>query len=179
MQTSSRQTNKYQEGGRSASFYDTLLGIFKKGGNLEGSKDRYPKGAGKTKAYPMVKSKDFAGGSRSYPIPTRGDAVDALRLAGMHGRSDVKSKVYRKYPDLKKEKGGALARGREYKIGKFNYGHITSPMSNPEIPMKNPVSEDRDLDRKSRETGARNMSFKKRCRGGLLYKCGGGKMKGK
>lgn len=58
--------------------------------------------------YPSVSSKDFAGGGRSYPIPTKADAVDALRLAGLHGRSDVKSKVYSRYPELrKKAKDGA------------------------------------------------------------------------
>lgn len=51
--------------------------------------------------YPTVSSKDFAGGSRSYPIPTKADAVDALRLAGLHGRSDVKAKVYSRYPELR------------------------------------------------------------------------------
>lgn len=54
------------------------------------------------KPYPSVKSNDFAGGGRSYPIPTKADARDALRLAGLHGRSDVKAKVYKKYPELKK-----------------------------------------------------------------------------
>ena len=53
--------------------------------------------------YPSVSSKDFAGGNRSYPIPTKADAIDALRLAGLHGRSDVKSKVYNKYPELRKK----------------------------------------------------------------------------
>lgn len=53
--------------------------------------------------YPSVSSKDFAGGGRSYPIPTKADAVDALRLAGLHGRSDVRSKVYSKYPSLRKK----------------------------------------------------------------------------
>lgn len=53
--------------------------------------------------YPSVSSKDFAGGNRSYPIPTKADAVDALRLAGLHGRSDVRSKVYSKYPSLRKK----------------------------------------------------------------------------
>lgn len=53
--------------------------------------------------YPSVSSKDFAGGGRSYPIPTKADAVDALRLAGLHGRSDVRSKVYNKYPSLRKK----------------------------------------------------------------------------
>ena len=51
--------------------------------------------------YPSVSSKDFASGGRSYPIPTKADAVDALRLAGLHGRSDVISKVYSKYPSLR------------------------------------------------------------------------------
>lgn len=51
--------------------------------------------------YSSVSSKDFAGGGRSYPIPTKADAVDALRLAGLHGRSDVKAKVYSRYPELR------------------------------------------------------------------------------
>lgn len=70
----------------------------KLGGGLT-SKDRgsskYP--------YPSVSSKDFAGGGRSYPIPTKADAIDALRLAGLHGRSDVRSKVYSRYPELRKK----------------------------------------------------------------------------
>lgn len=56
----------------------------------------------KRKPYPTVNSSDFAGGNRSYPIPTKADAIDALRLAGLHGRNDVKAKVYAKYPSLKK-----------------------------------------------------------------------------
>lgn len=71
---------------------------FKLGGGLT-SKDR---GSSKH-PYPSVSSKDFAGGGRSYPIPTKADAVDALRLAGLHGRSDVKAKVYDKYPSLRKK----------------------------------------------------------------------------
>lgn len=51
--------------------------------------------------YPSVSSKDFAGDGRSYPIPTKADAVDALKLAGLHGRSDVKAKVYSRYPELR------------------------------------------------------------------------------
>lgn len=77
----------------------------KRMGGLNRSKDY----GSKSKPYPSVKSKDFAGGGRSYPIPTKADAVDALRLAGLHGRSDVKAKVYRKYPELrKKSKAGGL-----------------------------------------------------------------------
>lgn len=58
--------------------------------------------------YPSVSSKDFAGGDRSYPIPTKADAVDALRLAGLHGRSDVRSKVYSKYPSLRPKALGGM-----------------------------------------------------------------------
>lgn len=57
----------------------------------------------KKKPYPSVAKKDFAGGHRSYPIPTKADAIDALRLAGLYGRSDVKAKVYNKYPELRKK----------------------------------------------------------------------------
>lgn len=57
----------------------------------------------KKKPYPSVAKKDFAGGHRSYPIPTKADAVDALRLARLHGRNDVKAKVYNKYPELRKK----------------------------------------------------------------------------
>lgn len=77
----------------------------KRMGGLSRSKDY----GSKSKPYPKVKAGDFAGGNRSYPIPTKADAVDALRLAGLHGRSDVKAKVYRKYPELrKKSKAGGL-----------------------------------------------------------------------
>ena len=76
----------------------------KRMGGLSRSKDY---GSNK-KPYPSVNKKDFAGGGRSYPIPTRADAVDALRLAGLHGRSDVKTKVYKKYPDLKKKRMGGI-----------------------------------------------------------------------
>ena len=68
------------------------------GGGLSRSQDY---GSSK-KPYPSVSSGDFAGGHRSYPIPTRADAIDALRLAHLHGRSDVIAKVKAKYPDLKK-----------------------------------------------------------------------------
>lgn len=76
----------------------------KRMGGLSRSKDY---GSSK-KPYPSVNKKDFAGSGRSYPIPTRADAVDALRLAGLHGRSDVKTKVYKKYPDLKKKRMGGI-----------------------------------------------------------------------
>lgn len=77
----------------------------KRMGGLSRSKDY----GSKSKPYPSVKSGDFAGGERSYPIPTKADARDALRLAGLHHRPDVKAKVYRKYPELrKKTKAGGL-----------------------------------------------------------------------
>ena len=78
----------------------------KKLGGLSRSKDY---GSDK-KPYPSVKSKDFAGSGRSYPIPTKADARDALRLAGLHGRSDVRAKVYKKYPELKKSVLGSRTR---------------------------------------------------------------------
>lgn len=70
----------------------------KRMGGLSRSKDY----GSKSKPYPNVDKKDFAGKNRSYPIPTKSDAVDALRLAGLHGRNDIKAKVYSKYPELRK-----------------------------------------------------------------------------
>lgn len=70
--------------------------------------------------YPSVSSKDFAGGGRSYPIPTKADAVDALRLAGLHGRSDVKSKVYSRYPELRpKARIGGSWKAPVYNTNKY------------------------------------------------------------
>jgi len=70
--------------------------------------------------YLSVSSKDFAGGGRSYPIPTKADAVDALRLAGLHGRSDVKSKVYNKYPSLRpKARIGGSWKAPVYNTNKY------------------------------------------------------------
>lgn len=70
--------------------------------------------------YPSVSSKDFAGGGRSYPIPTKADAVDALRLAGLHGRSDVKSKVYSRYPELRhKARNGGSWKAPVYNTNKY------------------------------------------------------------
>jgi len=58
--------------------------------------------------YPSVSKGDFAGGGRSYPIPTKQDAGDALRLASLHHRPDVKAKVYAKYPELRKANYGEI-----------------------------------------------------------------------
>ena len=80
----------------------------------------------KKKPYPSVAIKDFAGGHRSYPIPTKADAVDALRLAGLHGRSDVKAKVYNKYPELRKKGNVGLVVSIN---GNVKNGLIHSPSS--------------------------------------------------
>lgn len=79
-------------------------GTIKAMGGLSRDKDY----GSKKKPYPSVAKKDFAGGHRSYPIPTKADAIDALRLAGLHGRNDIKAKVYNKYPELRKKGSNGL-----------------------------------------------------------------------
>lgn len=80
----------------------------------------------KKKPYPSVAKKDFAGRHRSYPIPTKADAIDALRLAGLHGRNDVKAKVYNKYPELRKKGNVGLVVSIN---GNVKNGLIHSPSS--------------------------------------------------
>lgn len=95
---------------------------FAKGGNLSRDKDY----GSKKKPYPMVPADDFAGPHRSYPIPTKADARDALRLAGLHGKESVRRKVLAKYPSLKKAYGGMLfADGGGIHIKKKNRGKFT------------------------------------------------------
>lgn len=84
----------------------------------------------KKKPYPSVAKKDFAGGHRSYPIPTKADAVDALRLAGLHGRNDVKAKVYNKYPELRKKGNVGLVVSIS---GNVKNGLIHSPSSTGDL----------------------------------------------
>lgn len=91
-------------------------------GGLSRSKDY----GSKKKPYPSVNKKDFAGGHRSYPIPTKADAIDALRLAGLHGRNDVKAKVYNKYPELRKKGNVGLVVSIS---GNVKNGLIHSPSS--------------------------------------------------
>ena len=98
--------------------------IYIDGGGLSRSKDY---GSSK-KPYPKVKSSDFAGKHRSYPIPTKADARDALRLAGLHGRSDIKAKVYKKYPSLKHANGGELLGLDYYTNQLYDGGPLESPM---------------------------------------------------
>lgn len=97
-------------------------GTIKAMGGLSRDKDY----GSKKKPYPSVAKKDFAGGHRSYPIPTKADAVDALRLAGLHGRSDVKAKVYNKYPELRKKGSNGLIVSIS---GNVKNGLIHSPSS--------------------------------------------------
>lgn len=97
-------------------------GTIKAMGGLSRDKDY----GSKKKPYPSVAKKDFAGGHRSYPIPTKADAIDALRLAGLHGRSDVKAKVYNKYPELRKKGNAGLVVSIN---GNVKNGLIHSPSS--------------------------------------------------
>lgn len=97
-------------------------GTIKAMGGLSRDKDY----GSKKKPYPSVAKKDFAGGHRSYPIPTKADAIDALRLAGLHGRSDVKAKVYNKYPELRKKGNTGLIVSIN---GNVKNGLIHSPSS--------------------------------------------------
>lgn len=98
------------------------VNYFAKGGNLSRDKDY----GSKKKPYPMVPADDFAGPHRSYPIPTKANARDALRLAGLHGNESVRRKVLAKYPSLKKAYGGMLfADGGGIHIKKKNRGKFT------------------------------------------------------
>lgn len=93
-----------------------------KTGGLSRDKDY----SSKKKPYPNVEKKDFAGRNRSYPIPIKADARDALRLAGLHGRSDIKAKVYSKYPELRKKGSNGLIVNVN---GNVKNGLIHSPSS--------------------------------------------------
>lgn len=97
-------------------------GTIKAMGGLSRDKDY----GSKKKPYPSVAKKDFVGGHRSYPIPTKADAIDALRLAGLHGRNDVKAKVYNKYPELRKKGNTGLVISIN---GNVKNGLIHSPSS--------------------------------------------------
>ena len=132
-------------------------------GGLSRSKDY----DSKYKPYPKVKSKDFAGKGRSYPIPTKADAVDALRLAGLHGRNDVKSKVYRKYPTLRKKAKWGLSKNDTISLATNVGGSLISaginaamlsklkspnqPISAPAAKLKTNININPQLD-KMRET---------------------------
>ena len=132
-------------------------------GGLSRSKDY----GSKSKPYPKVKSKDFAGKGRSYPIPTKADAVDALRLAELHGRDDVKSKVYRKYPTIRKKAKWGLSKNDTISLATNVGGSLISaginaailsklkspnqPISTPAAKLKTKININPQLD-KMRET---------------------------
>jgi len=140
-----------------------LLTSYEGGGGLSRSSDY----GSSEKPYPSVASSDFAGGGRSYPIPTHADAVDALRLAGLHGRSDVKAKVYAKYPDLKKANGGSIhinpANKGKFTATKQRTGKTTEELTH----SKNPLT-------RKRAIFAQNAAKWHHADGGLLNSYAGG-----
>ena len=111
---------------RTVDYITNKLNINKDNKKAMGGLNRNKDYGSKKKPYPSVAKKDFAGGHRSYPIPTKADAVDALRLAGLHGRSDVKAKVYNKYPELRKKGNVGLVVSIS---GNVKNGLIHSPSS--------------------------------------------------
>lgn len=111
---------------RTVDYITNKLNINKDNKKAMGGLNRDKDYGSKKKPYPSVAKKDFAGGHRSYPIPTKADAVDALRLAGLHGRNDVKAKVYNKYPELRKKGNVGLVVSIN---GNVKNGLIHSPSS--------------------------------------------------
>lgn len=112
----------------------------------------------KKKPYPNVSSSDFAGSNRSYPIPTKADAVDALRLAGLHGRNDVKAKVYAKYPSLRKAELGTRIEDMQIENTNLKPAIITalSPSTiaamNYTVNLMKDIKEQREKDNKRKTT---------------------------
>lgn len=111
---------------RTVDYITNKLNINKDNKKAVGGLNRNKDYGSKKKPYPSVAKKDFAGGHRSYPIPTKADAIDALRLAGLHGRNDVKAKVYNKYPELRKKGNTGLVVSIN---GNVKNGLIHSPSS--------------------------------------------------
>lgn len=89
------------------------------------------------------------------------------------------------------EIGGTMrTASRQYRTGgdlvhSLTYGGVVSPLSNPQIPIKNPMHQDLEKSAQARKTyqaafkriGCGGILKKKGC-GGMLYtKCRGGKMK--
>lgn len=111
---------------RTVDYITNKLNINEDNKKVMGGLNRNKDYGSKKKPYPSVAKKDFAGGHRSYPIPTKADAIDALRLAGLHGRNDVKAKVYNKYPELRKKGNVGLVVSIN---GNVKNGLIHSPSS--------------------------------------------------
>jgi hypothetical protein len=111
---------------RTVDYITNKLNINEDNKKVMGGLNRNKDYGSKKKPYPSIAKKDFAGGHRSYPIPTKADAIDALRLAGLHGRNDVKAKVYNKYPELRKKGNTGLVISIN---GNVKNGLIHSPSS--------------------------------------------------
>lgn len=125
---------------RTVDYITNKLNINKDNKKAMGGLNRNKDYGSKKKPYPSVAKKDFAGGHRSYPIPTKADAIDALRLAGLHGRNDVKAKVYNKYPELRKKGNVGLVVSIN---GNVKNGLIHSPSSTGGLRDKFAVSGNR------------------------------------
>lgn len=125
-------------GNTNAQFYKTGGRLSKVYAFRDGGLSRSEDFGSSDKPYPSVNSGDFAGGHRSYPIPTKADAIDALRLAGLHGRSDVVAKVHAKYPGLGKDKypdGGKIETKKDVVLPKAFETPIPKdlPLVKPEV----------------------------------------------
>lgn len=78
-------------------------GIAKAAGKKNITRVRKEPGKSNAGKYAGVKKGDFAGPSQTYPINTLERAKSALKLAHNSPQEDaIKSKVYRKYPQLKR-----------------------------------------------------------------------------
>ncbi len=92
----------------------------KAGGKTVTRKNDY---GSKSHPYPSVAAGQFAGGHRSYPIPTKENARKALYLAHIHHRPDVIAKVHKKYPGLtQKQVGGGVNNGYDMQPLKAQFG---------------------------------------------------------
>lgn len=114
-----------------------------------------------TDARDHIKTKNFAGPDRSYPIENASHARNALARVAQHGSSsekaEVRAKVHAKYPSIGKAAGGALdggtrpvggrmarkSGGRAAKKG-TNVNIIIAPAQSPQgappMPMRPPVA---------------------------------------
>ncbi len=70
------------------------------------TEEREEPGMSNAGKYPNVKKEDFCGPKGTYPVNTLKRAKSALKLAHNAGRkaNKIKACVYRKYPELKKDK---------------------------------------------------------------------------
>lgn len=126
---------------------------FAEGGGLSREKNY----GSKKKPYPSVPSGDFAGPHRSYPIPTKADARDALRLAGLHGNESVRRKVLAKYPSLKAF-GGSL------------FDEVVGNGFNQVIPM---MQQEQTVQAANIAKDGGGIHIKKKNRGKFTEYCGG------